>query len=114
MILIYYLIPKKKITICTREKINKYGPSKKFIAYNPFPFRSFIDFSSNSNNINYSSENEKNTPYSNLQKSHNFPLITRKDLLKYLKKKNELLKLKKNYVSFGKIREKNEKIIFRL
>ena len=107
------LIPKKKISICTRAKINKYGPSKKFMEYNPFPFRSFIDFSSNSNNINYSSENEKNAPYyPNLQKSHNFPLITRKDLIKYLKKKNELLKFKKNCVSFGKIREKNEKNYF--
>ena len=105
-----YLIPKKKISIFSKEKINKYQLPKKILEYKPFPFRSFIDFSSNPNNMNYPLENEKNAPYNpNQEESRNFPLITRQDFIKYLKNKSELLKFKKRCVSCEKLKEENEK-----
>ena len=104
------LIPKKKISIYSKEKINKYQLPKKIFEYKSSPFRSFIDFSSNPKNINYPSENEKNAPYNqNLEKSRNFPFITRQDFIKYLKKKSELLKFKKHCFSCEKLKEENEK-----
>lgn len=104
------LIPKKKISIYNKEKINKYLLPKKILEYKPFPFRSFIDCSSNPNSINYPSENEKNAPFNpNLDISRNFPLITRQDFIKYLKKKSDLLKFKKRCISCEKLREENEK-----
>jgi hypothetical protein len=104
-----YLIPKKKISIYSKDKINKYQLPKKILEYKPFPFRSFIDFSSNPNSLNYPTENEKNFPYNpNPEKSRNF-LMTRQDFIKYLKKKSDLLKFKKHCISCEKLREENEK-----
>ena len=105
------LISKKKISIYSRDKMNKYQPLTKNTEYNkPFPFRSFVDFSSNTNNMNLPTEEEKNSSnYPKPEQSRYFPLITRQDLLKYLKKKGELLKFKKHCVSCEKLREENEK-----
>ena len=100
-------ILKKKISILTQDKTNYYHPSKIYLDKRSFPYRSFIGIASN---MNHQNEKEKNAPYyHNCEKNRPLPLVTRQDLIKYLKQNKKLIKRKRFCISCEKINEENSK-----
>ena len=60
--------------------------------------------------MNHQNENEKNAPYyHNCEKNRPLPLVTRQDLIKYLKQNKKLIKRKRFCISCEKINEENSK-----
>ena len=102
-------IPKKKISIFTPDKTTYYYPPQNNLDKRPFPYRSFNGFSSNFNQANQPNENEKNAYYNHVEKNRLLYLVTRQDLLKYLRQSGKLIKRKRYCISCERIKEENNK-----
>lgn len=103
------IIPKKKISIFAPDKTTYYNPPQKNLDKRLFPYRSFNGFSSNCNHINQPNENEKNVYYHHVETNRLKPLVTRQDLLKYLRQSGKLIKRKRYCISCERIKEENSK-----
>ena len=77
--------PRRKIPLYINSNINQFYPLRKYVKNNPFPYCSLKKYSSNFNQSCRQTEEEKSLPYyRKVEFRKFFPLITRKNLKKYL------------------------------
>ena len=99
---------KKKLPINFRYTRNQFCSFQKYVDHRPNPFRPLKNSISNTNLFNYPIQKEKYIScYKYIDKSKLHPLITRNDLIKYLKSDSILLRHKTPCNSCSKINEGN-------
>ena len=91
--LLRYFSPRRKIQNYINSNIHQFYPYRKYVKNSPFPYCSLKKSSSNFNNSIHKTEEEKNCPpFKKLEFRQFFPLITRQNLMKYLKQNCSLQK----------------------
>ena len=101
---------RKKIPLFLNENTTHFYPYNIYIKNNPFPYRTIIK----NNNSIHDTENEKYTPYyKKINKSTFYPLVTRQDLLNFIKQKGSPQQRSLPVIT-GRSRDKKIKIIPKL
>ena len=89
----YHITPKNKNPIYFRDTKKQFCPHQKYVDHRPFPYRSIMKSYSNFNCFNSPVKSENSiTCYRPINKKQCLPLVTRQDLVKYIKLKGTLLK----------------------
>ena len=104
----YYITPTYRNPLFFRDTKKQFCPQQKFVDHRPFPYRSFVKSGSNFNYFNTPIDRENYIPcYKFINQKQCFPLVSRQDLLKYLKKNGKILKHLRPCNSCAKINKGN-------